>query len=172
MSHHLYALRLAARKRGALAIEAEIPKADGDEIVEACRQRLDHGSHLACIDGADEGREIRDLHGREFGNVLACHAAAEGRGIEPRPGAGPAGLAGEDAIILQPDVRLQRIRVLGAETLGELGHHAFVGEADLAHLHLATIVEVKQVVALLLRIAGHRLVHVEQAGVAVDLPPP
>ena len=103
---------------------------------------------------------------------LPLSLAAERRLVEPGALAGRAELAREDLVVLGADVRLQRLGVLGAQALLELGDHALVGEADLADLDLAAVVEVEEVLALLLGELLDRLVHVEEAGVLVDLPPP
>src|SRR5690606_9746333 len=102
----------------------------------------------------------------------AADPAAERRLVEAGAAAGGAEPAFEDLVVLGPYMRLQVLGVLRPQPLLQLGDDAFVGEADLADLDLPAVIEVEQVVALLGGEVPDRLVHVEQAGVPVDLPPP
>ncbi len=86
--------------------------------------------------------------------------------------AGRTGPAGEETVVFGPDVRLQRLGVLAAQRLLELGRHAQIGEAELVDLDLAPVVEVEEVGAFLGGIVLDRLVEIEQARAGIGAPPP
>ena len=59
VADHLRALRLAARQRRGLAVEAQVPEADLDERVERCPQRFDDRRRPRIVDAAQERRRGR-----------------------------------------------------------------------------------------------------------------
>ena len=170
MAHHLDPLALPARQARALAVKAEIAEPDGDEIVEPRRQGRQHRLHLRRLDGAHQRGEVAHLHRRHFGDILAGNLARQRLRLEPRALAGGAELAREDAVVLDPHMGLQRLGILAAQHLLELGHHALIGEVDLVDLDLAPVIEIEEVGAFLLRVFADRLVEIEQAGAGVDAP--
>ncbi len=86
--------------------------------------------------------------------------------------AGRADLAGEQAVVFGADVGLQGLGILAAQGLLELGDYAQIGEAELADLDLAPVVEFEKVGAFLGGIVGDRLVDVEQARAGIGGPAP
>ena len=149
MAHHLDPLALPARQARALPVKAEIAQPDGDEVFQARRQGRQHRPYLGRLDGAHQRGEVAHLHRRQFGDIPAGNPARQRLRLEPRALAGGADLAREDAIVFDPDMGLQRLRILAAQRLLELGHHALVGEIDLVDLDLAPVIEIEQVGAFL-----------------------
>ena len=145
MAHHLDPLALPARQARALAVKAEIAQPDGDQVFEARSQGRQHRPCLRRLDRAHQRGQVAHLHGRQFGDIPAGNPARQRLSLEPRALAGRADLAGEDAVVFGPDMRLQRLWVLAAQHLLELGHHAQIGEVDLVHLDLAPVIQIEQV---------------------------
>ena len=172
MADHLHPLAFTTRQRRAFAVEREITQPDGHEVFQPRGECIDHRRDRRHLKSPDEFCEVRNLHGRAIGDVLALDAAVDGTLIEAGTVTARADLAGEDALILGADMGLEAFGILVAQRLLELGNKALIGEVDLVDLDLAGIVELEKIGAFLFGVVPDGFVIVEKAGAGVGRPPP
>ncbi len=167
MADHLDALCLAARQRARRPVEREVAQPDLRERVEGLPQRREQRRHRRLVDAADPCGQVADLHRAGVGDVDPADPRGAGRLAEPGAAALGAGGEGDRPVHERPDVRLQRVGVLGEERLLHLGDQALVGEVDALDLHLDRLL-VEEVVELGLGVLADRLVRVEEARLGED----
>ncbi len=173
--HHLDPLRLAARERGGLAVQAQVVEPDVDHVLEPLDERRHHRSRDGSIDPPEDPDEVADLHRRQIGDGMPADARREG------------GLAEASALAqgarLHPQVGLDGfLRPLrpGLDVAPDILLLEFLDDAEVGGVHrlvadpqlVLAVLAVQEEVHLLRGVVGKLLVVVEEAGrgVGVDLP--
>ncbi len=123
--------------------------------------------HRRLVESPDPVGEVADLHRADVGDVLPPDLRRPGFLAEP--GAVALGTDGERHRPLHegPDVRLQRVDVLGQVRLLDLRDQPRVSQVDPVDLDLGRLL-VEQVVQLPLVVLADRLVRVEETAAAED----
>ena len=167
VADHLRPLRLAARQRRRLAIQAQVAEADVDDRVERLPQRVDDRRDSRVLDAAQEDGEVADLHRGAFGDVAAVdQRRARGR-VQAGAVAGRAGLEGRDALDGGADARLEGLRILDEVPAADLVDEPLVGEVDHLGLDLR-LGAVEEALPLGIGEVAQRLVVIEEARVDED----
>ena len=120
VADHLGALRLAARQRARRPVEREVAEPDLDERVEGVPQRRQQRRHRRLVEAADPLGQVADLHRAGVGDVDPADLRGPGRLVEPGAAALGAGGERDRPLHERPDVRLQRVDVLGQHRLLDL----------------------------------------------------
>ena len=167
VSDHLGALGLAARQRARRPVEREVAEADLHERVEGVPQRGEQRRHRRLVEAANPVGQVADLHRAGVGDVDAPDPRRPSRLAEPGATAVRAGREGDGTVHERPDVRLQRVLVLGQERLLDPRHQTLVGHVDAFDLHPDRLV-VQEVLALLLGVVADRLGGVDEPGGRVE----
>ncbi len=167
VADHLGALRLAARKCAGGPVKREVAQPDLHERVEGPLQRFEQRRHRRLLEAARPCGQVADLHRAGVGDVDASYPRGPGGRVEP--GTAALRTVGERhrPVHEGPDVRLQRVDVLGQHRLLDPRDQTLVGQVDPVDLDLGRLL-VEQVVQLLLGVLANRLVRVEEAAAAED----
>ncbi len=171
VAHHLDPLRLAARQRGRLAVEAEVAEADLHQARQRVAQGLERRRDGGRLEAREEAREVVDLHGRALGDVAAVDPALQGGPVQPRAAALRARREGGHPLDGRADVRLRRLDVLGEEGPLEAADEPLPLEVHAADHDLLLRV-VQERLPLLGRVVREPLGGVEAAGLRVHAPAP
>ena len=166
-----HARRFAAGETVGFALQAEISKADIDDILQAgshCGENA--GCKRILLDGLDDIDQLTDLHGRQLRNVVPANLAAEGGLAEagavterarPHGEEGFNGLAGAFRAVF---------KALAAIRLVKLYHQPQVGQIRAGAVHFEfTVPAVQQQIHLLRRVIRELFIVVEKAGSLVKL---
>ncbi len=167
MADHLHALGLAARKRAAGAIEAEIAKPDLHEGVEGLPQHRQQRPDRRLIQAPHPLGEVADLHRAGIGDVDRLDLRGSRRLAQAGAVAVGAGGEGDRSLHERADVRLQRLLVLGEHRLLNPRDQPFVGHVDARDLHPRRLV-MEEVVQFLLGVLADRLLRVDESRCAVE----
>ena len=127
------------------------------------------------LEAGEQRRDRRLIHAAQpFGEVVDLHRADLGD-VEPHDSRRPGGLVEPGAAAIgtrrerhgpvheRPDVRLQRVEVLGQHRLLDLRDQTLVGQVDAVDPDLRRLF-VQEVLELLLRVVANRLLRVDEAG--------
>ncbi len=167
VADHLDALRLAARERARRPVEREVAEPDLDERIEGLPQGGEQRRHRRLVEAADPIGQVADLHRAGVRDVDPPDPRRPGRLGQAGAAAVGTGGEGDRPVHERPDVRLQRLHVLGQERLLDPRHQPLVGHVDALDLHPDRL-PVEEVVALLLGVVADRLVRVDEAGRRVE----
>ena len=167
VADHLGALRLAPGQGAGRPVEREVAQPDLHERVEEVLQAGEQRGHRRLVQVADPVGQVADLHRADVGDVLPLDLRRPG--LLGEPGAVALGTGRERHRPLHegPDVRLQRVDVLGQERLLDRRDQSRVRQVDPLDLDLGRLL-VEQVVQFLLGELADRLVRVEEAAAAED----
>jgi hypothetical protein len=112
---------------------------------------------------SDPLRKIRDLHGAGIGNGLPVDEAGAGRFGQPGPIALRTDPEDNSPFHEGANMGLQRLRLLGEHRFADSGDDSLVGDVDATNLDPGRFL-IEQVIALLGREGGDRLVRREETG--------
>ena len=173
---HLDPLRLAARQRVGLAVQAEVVEPDVDDVAEPLEERgEDRPAHLAVVHQPQDRDEVADRHRGQVGDRVAVDPRAQRRLVQPGAAAGRADPRAEvrlDGLLHPLRERLDVAPDVGPLDLLEhadvRGVHRLVADRQLV---LAVLAPQEQV-HLLRGVVAQLLVVVEEARrrVRADLP--
>ena len=120
VTDHLDALRLAARQRARRAVEREVAQPDLHERVERLLQRRQQRRHRRLVDAADPVGEVADLHRACVGDVDPRRSRDDRAASLSRvPSHSGQAVKVTARLHERPDVRLQRLAVLGRASTSE-----------------------------------------------------
>ncbi len=120
------------------------------------------GRHRRLTEFTHPPGQVGDLHGTGVGDADPFDLGRPRRLAEP--GAVALGTDGEGGgpIDERPDVRLERVRILGEERLLHLGDQTLVGDVDLVHPDLGGLL-VEEVAQLALGVVADGLVRIDES---------
>jgi hypothetical protein len=167
VADHLDALRFPAGQRRGRSIEAEVAEADLDERVEGAAQRHQQRGNRRLVEGPQPLGEVGDLHRADVGDAGALDRRGSGRLRQSGARAVGAGGEGDRPLDEGPQVRLQRVNILGQQGLLDLRDEPGVGQVDPVDLDLGRL-PMQQVLQFPLGECGNRLIRVEIAAAAED----
>ena len=165
VADHPRALRLAARERAGRPVEAQVAQPHLDERVEAVPERRQQRPDRRLVEAAHPLGQVADLHRAGVGDADAVDLRRPRRLVEPGAAAVGAGAERDRPLDERPDVRLQRVDVLGQHRLLDPRDQPLVGQVDAVDPDLDRLL-VEEVVELGLGVVADRLVRVEEARLA------
>src|SRR5712692_2506295 len=157
VANHLGALCLPTRQCARRPVERDVAQPDLHERVEGLQQGGEQRRDRRLVEATDPVGEVADLHRAGVGDVDPANPRGAGGLTEQGAAAVGTGGEGDRPVDERPDVRLQRVGVLGEHRLLHLGNQPLVSEIDAVDLHLDRLL-VEEVVELLLGVLADRLV--------------